>query len=90
MMRISRSKLQQIIKEEIEGANETSGTEFEDLLRDRDIPLGDKEWIRMLASVAGERMAVVVYKKKQAEYAETLSAHAEEFPERDEPIVSDL
>jgi len=83
MMRISRSKLKRIIKEEIEGVSETFEPEFEDLLRDRDVPLGDKEWIRMVARVSSKKMAVAVYKKKQAENAETLAG-------RDEPIVSDL
>jgi hypothetical protein len=93
-MKIAKSRLKRIIKEEIQAMRENddldkrgtfpyvasevsfdtdkAGTfpavsEFDALLLDPDIPLGDKSWLRMLARVSSEKMAVSVYRQKQSE-----------------------
>ena len=48
-------------------------SEFDALLADPDIPLGDKSWVRMLARVSSEKTAVSVYRKKQSEDQDYLS-----------------
>ena len=100
-MKIVKSRLKQIIKEEVQAmqenndfdkrgtfpapasaasfATDKAGTfpgvsEFDALLADPDIPLGDKSWLRMLARVSSEKTAVSVYRQKQSEDQGDLSS----------------
>jgi len=48
-------------------ASANARSEFDQILLDPDISMGDKGWLRMLGKMAGEKMAIKVFRKQQEE-----------------------
>ena len=62
-MKITKQRLREIIKEELT----RSIDDIDAIYNDPDIPMTDKEWLRMLEKVAGPRTALKVFQMKQNE-----------------------
>jgi len=62
-MKITKQRLREIIKEELT----RSISDIDAIYEDPDVPMTDKEWLRMLEKVAGPRTALKVFQMKQNE-----------------------
>jgi len=62
-MKITKQRLREIIKEELT----RSISDIDAIYQDPDVPMTDKEWLRMLEKVAGPRTALKVFQMKQNE-----------------------
>ncbi len=62
-MKITKQRLREIIKEEL-----TKSIDGIDAIYDNpDVPMTDKEWLRMLEKVGGPTTALKVFRMKQGE-----------------------